>query len=245
MIFFPAIDIKDGECVRLIKGDMKKSTVFDISPQNRAAAFVEKGCSWLHVVDLNGAFEGKPINRNPIKEILSNVNINIQLGGGIRDIETIDYWMDLGIQRIILGTIALKNPSIVVEACKKYPGKIAVGLDSRNGKVAVEGWAEQSNIKSIDLAKKFEDIGVVAIIYTDINRDGVLLGPAIEETVIFAKNINIPVIVSGGVSSMKDLINIKKFEHHGIVGVISGRAIYEKKLDIRKCNSLLEDNAKN
>ncbi len=245
MIFFPAIDIKDGECVRLIKGDMKKSTVFDISPQNRAAAFVEKGCSWLHVVDLNGAFEGKPINRNPIKEILSNVNINIQLGGGIRDIETIDYWMDLGIQRIILGTIALKNPSIVVEACKKYPGKIAVGLDSRNGKVAVEGWAEQSNIKSIDLAKKFEDIGVAAIIYTDINRDGVLLGPAIEETVIFAKNINVPVIVSGGVSSMKDLINIKKFEHHGIVGVISGRAIYEKKLDIRKCNSLLEDNAKN
>ena len=245
MIFFPAIDIKDGECVRLIKGDMKKSTVFDISPQNRAAAFVEKGCSWLHVVDLNGAFEGKPINRNPIKEILSNVNINIQLGGGIRDIETIDYWMDLGVQRIILGTIALKNPSIVVEACKKYPGKIAVGLDSRNGKVAVEGWAEQSNIKSIDLAKKFEDIGVAAIIYTDINRDGVLLGPAIEETVIFAKNINIPVIVSGGVSSMKDLINIKKFEHHGIVGVISGRAIYEKKLDIRKCNSLLEDNAKN
>ena len=245
MIFFPAIDIKDGECVRLIKGDMKKSTVFDISPQNRAAAFVEKGCSWLHVVDLNGAFEGKPINRNPIKEILSNVNINIQLGGGIRDIETIDYWMDLGIQRIILGTIALKNPSIVVEACKKYPGKIAVGLDSRNGKVAVEGWAEQSNIKSIDLAKKFEDIGVAAIIYTDINRDGVLLGPAIEETVIFAKNINIPVIVSGGVSSMKDLINIKKFEHHGIVGVISGRAIYEEKLDIRKCNSLLEDNAKN
>tara|TARA_B100000674_G_C37953392_1_gene968368 strand:+ start:1982 stop:2719 length:738 start_codon:yes stop_codon:yes gene_type:complete len=245
MIFFPAIDIKDGECVRLIKGDMKKSTVFDISPQNRAAAFVEKGCSWLHVVDLNGAFEGKPINRNPIKEILSNVNINIQLGGGIRDIETIDYWMDLGIQRIILGTIALKNPSIVVEACKKYPGKIAVGLDSRNGKVAVEGWAEQSNIKSIDLAKKFEDIGVAAIIYTDINRDGVLLGPAIEETVIFAKNINIPVIVSGGVSSMKDLINIKKFEHHGIVGVISGRAIYEKKLDIRKCNRLLEDNAKN
>ena len=245
MIFFPAIDIKDGECVRLIKGDMKKSTVFDISPQNRAAAFVEKGCSWLHVVDLNGAFEGKPINRNPIKEILSNVNINIQLGGGIRDIETIDYWMDLGIQRIILGTIALKNPSIVVEACKKYPGKIAVGLDSRNGKVAVEGWAEQSNIKSIDLAKKFEDIGVAAIIYTDINRDGVLLGPAIEETVIFAKNINIPVIVSGGVSSMKDLINIKKFEHHGIVGVISGRAIYEKKLDIRKCNRLMEDNAKN
>ena len=245
MIFFPAIDIKDGECVRLIKGDMKKSTVFDISPQNRAAAFVEKGCSWLHVVDLNGAFEGKPINRNPIKEILSNVNINIQLGGGIRDIETIDYWMDLGIQRIILGTIALKNPSIVVEACKKYPGKIAVGLDSRNGKVAVEGWAEQSNIKSIDLAKKFEDIGVAAIIYTDINRDGVLLGPAIEETVIFAKNINVPVIVSGGVSSMKDLINIKKFEHHGIVGVISGRAIYEKKLDIRKCNRLLEDNAKN
>tara|TARA_Y100001936_G_scaffold126618_1_gene124031 strand:+ start:3271 stop:4008 length:738 start_codon:yes stop_codon:yes gene_type:complete len=245
MIFFPAIDIKNGECVRLIKGDMKKSTVFDISPQNRAAAFVEKGCSWLHVVDLNGAFEGKPINRNPIKEILSNVNINIQLGGGIRDIETIDYWMDLGIQRIILGTIALKNPSIVVEACKKYPGKIAVGLDSRNGKVAVEGWAEQSNIKSIDLAKKFEDIGVAAIIYTDINRDGVLLGPAIEETVIFAKNINVPVIVSGGVSSMKDLINIKKFEHHGIVGVISGRAIYEKKLDIRKCNRLLEDNAKN
>jgi len=245
MIFFPAIDLKDGECVRLIRGNMNESTVFDSEPQKRAAKFAEAGCSWLHIVDLNGAFEGKPKNSKPIKEILSNVDINIQLGGGIRNIETIDYWLDLGVQRIILGTIALKQPAIVEQACKKYPKQIAVGLDSREGKVAVEGWAEQSNIKAIDLARKFEDAGVAAIIYTDINRDGVLLGPAIEETIKFAKSINIPVIVSGGVSSIDDIIEIKKNENAGIMGVISGRAIYDEKLDIKECNIVLEENVKN
>ena len=244
MIFFPAIDLKDGECVRLIRGNMNESTVFDSEPQKRAAKFAEAGCSWLHIVDLNGAFEGKPKNSKPIKEILSNVDINIQLGGGIRNIETIDYWLDLGVQRIILGTIALKQPAIVEQACKKYPKQIAVGLDSREGKVAVEGWAEQSNIKAIDLARKFEDAGVAAIIYTDINRDGVLLGPAIEETIKFAKSINIPVIVSGGVSSIDDIIEIKKNENAGIMGVISGRAIYDEKLDIKECNIVLEENVK-
>ena len=245
MIFFPAIDLKDGECVRLIRGNMNESTVFDSEPQKRAAKFVKAGCSWLHIVDLNGAFEGKPKNSKPIKEILSNVDINIQLGGGIRNIETMDYWLDLGVQRIILGTIALKQPAIVEQACKKYPKQIAVGLDSREGKVAVEGWAEQSNIKAIDLARKFEDAGVAAIIYTDINRDGVLLGPAIEETIKFAKSINIPVIVSGGVSSIDDIIEIKKNENAGIMGVISGRAIYDEKLDIKECNIVLEENVKN
>ena len=167
------------------------------------------------------------------------------MGRGIRNIETIDYWLDLGVQRIILGTIALKQPAIVEQACKKYPKQIAVGLDSREGKVAVEGWAEQSNIKAIDLARKFEDAGVAAIIYTDINRDGVLLGPAIEETIKFAKSINIPVIVSGGVSSIDDIIEIKKNENAGIMGVISGRAIYDEKLDIKECNIVLEENVKN
>ena len=244
MIFFPAIDLKDGQCVRLEKGDMDKSTVFDPNPLNRAKFFLDSGSRWLHIVDLNGAFEGKPINSKPIRNILENVNVNIQLGGGIRNINTIDYWLDLGISRIILGTAALKNPSLVELACKKHPGKIAVGLDTRDGMVAVEGWAEQSKIKATDLAKKYEDIGVSVIIYTDINRDGVLLGPAIKETVNFAKNIDIPVIVSGGVSSIKDLKDIKKHESSGIIGVISGRAIYDNRLDVKKCNILLEENVK-
>ena len=217
MIFFPAIDLKDGECVRLIRGNMNESTVFDSEPQKRAAKFAEAGCSWLHIVDLNGAFEGKPKNSKPIKEILSNVDINIQLGGGIRNIETIDYWLDLGVQRIILGTIALKQPAIVEQACKKYPKQIAVGLDSREGKVAVEGWAEQSNIKAIDLARKFEDAGVAAIIYTDINRDGVLLGPAIEETIKFADEI-IVILDNCTDSSIKIVKKYTKSYYNGKCG---------------------------
>ena len=243
MIFFPAIDLKDGKCVRLIKGNMNESTIFDINPMKRAQLFLEQGCSWIHIVDLNGAFEGRTINKKPIENIIANVDINIQLGGGLRDINTIDFWIGLGVQRVILGTVALKNPSIVEEACKKHPKKIAVGLDARRGMVAVEGWAEQSNIKALDLAKKYQDMGVATIIYTDIDRDGVLKGPAIEETVNLANNIDIPVIVSGGVASINDLINIKKHEQSGIMGVISGRAIYENKLVITECNTLLEKNA--
>ena len=245
MIFFPAIDLKDGQCVRLIQGDMSKSKVFDESPVKRAQLFLKEGCSWLHVVDLNGAFEGKPINTKPVREIIKNVNINIQLGGGIRDIETIDFWLDLGVNRIILGTVALKRPDIVKEACKKHHGKIAVGLDTREGLIAVEGWAEQSKVKALDLVKQYEDYGVSAIIYTDIKRDGVLAGPAIEDTAEFAEKINIPVIVSGGVSSIEDIIKIKGYEKSGIIGVISGRAIYDNRLNISDGIKALENNVKN
>ena len=245
MIFFPAIDLKDGQCVRLIQGDMSKSKVFDESPVKRAQLFLKEGCSWLHVIDLNGAFKGKPINTKPVKEIIKNVNINIQLGGGIRDIETIDFWLDLGVNRIILGTVALKRPDIVKEACKKHHGKIAVGLDTREGLIAVEGWAEQSKVKALDLVKQYEDYGVSAIIYTDIKRDGVLAGPAIEDTAEFAEKINIPVIVSGGVSSIEDIIKIKGYEKSGIIGVISGRAIYDNRLNISDGIKALENNVKN
>jgi len=245
MIFFPAIDLKDGQCVRLVKGDMNKFTIFDLDPVKRAQSFLEAGSKWLHLVDLNGAIEGKPINRDSVEGIVRNVNINIQLGGGIRDIDTIDFWIDLGIRRIVLGTVALENPKVVELACKKHPGKIAVGIDTRNEMVAIKGWVEQSQIKALDLAKKFENLGVSAIIYTDINRDGVLLGPSIKETVNFARNVNIPVIVSGGVASMEDLIEIKKSEDAGIMGVISGRAIYDNKIDLKECNILMKKNAKN
>jgi len=245
MIFFPAIDLKEGKCVRLIQGAMSTSKVFDESPTSRAKVFLKEGCSWLHIVDLNGAFKGKPINTKPVREIIKNVNINIQLGGGIRDIETIDFWIGLGINRIILGTAALKNPEIVKEACKKHYGKIAVGLDTRKGLVAVEGWAEQSKTKALDVVKQYEDYGVSAIIYTDIKRDGVLEGPAAEETAEFAEKINIPVIISGGVSSIEDLIKIKGYEESGIIGVISGRAIYDNRLNIRDSIKVLENNVKN
>lgn len=239
MIFFPAIDLKDGQCVRLEKGDMDKATIFDSDPASRAKSFLKAGCSWLHLVDLNGAFEGKPINQKAVENIIKNVKINIQLGGGIRSFETIDLWLNTGINRVILGTMALTNPDFVIKACKKYPGKIAVGIDARDGMVAVEGWVKQTKINALELAKKFEDVGVSAIIYTDINRDGILTGPAIKETVELADRINIPVIVSGGVSSIDDVKEIKNKDCSGIIGIISGRAIYEHRLDVSECNKIL------
>jgi len=239
MIFFPAIDLKDGQCVRLEKGDMDKSTIFDSDPVSRAQSFLEAGCSWLHLVDLNGAFEGKPINQQAVENIIKNVNINIQLGGGIRSLETIDMWINTGINRVILGTMALTKPDLVIKACKKFPGKIAVGIDARDGMVAVEGWVKQTKIKALDLVKKFEDVGVSAIIFTDINRDGILTGPAIKETVELAESINIPIIVSGGVSSIEDIKEIQSKNCSGITGVISGRAIYDNRIDIYECNKIL------
>ena len=239
MIFFPAIDLKDGQCVRLEKGDMDKATIFDSDPASRAKSFLKAGCSWLHLVDLNGAFEGKPINQKAVENIIKNVKINIQLGGGIRSIEIIDLWLNKGINRVILGTMALINPDFVIKACKKYPGKIAVGIDARDGMVAVEGWVKQTKINALELAKKFEDVGVSAIVYTDINRDGILTGPAIKETVELADSINIPVIVSGGVSSIEDVKEIKNNGCSGIIGIISGRAIYEHRLDVSECNKIL------
>ena len=239
MIFFPAIDLKDGQCVRLEKGDMDKATIFDSDPVSRAKSFLISGCSWLHLVDLNGAFQGKPVNQQAVENIIKNVEINIQLGGGIRNLETIDLWINTGIDRVILGTMALTKPDLVISACKKHPGKIAVGIDAREGMVAVEGWVKQTKIKALDLVKTFEDVGVSAIIYTDINRDGILTGPAINETIELAESINIPVIVSGGVSSIEDIKEIQSKHCSGIMGVISGRAIYDNRIDIYECNKIL------
>ena len=239
MIFFPAIDLKDGKCVRLKQGDILKSTIFDSDPVARAESFHDAGCSWLHLVDLNGAFEGKPINHQIVEKIIKSVDIKIQLGGGVRSFDTIDFWMNAGIKRLIIGTMALKKPELVIEACEKYPGKIALGIDVRDGKIATEGWVEQSQISAVDLVKKFEDVDVSAIIYTDISRDGILMGPALEETLKFSDRTNIPIIISGGVSSEKDIIEIKKRANDKILGVISGRAIYDNRLNIHACNKIL------
>jgi len=218
---------------------MSQSTVFDLDPVARAKSFYDAGCTWLHLVDLNGAFEGKPINHEIVESIIKNVDIKIQLGGGIRNLDTIDFWIKAGVKRLIIGTMALKKPELVVDACKKYPGKIAIGIDVRNGKIATEGWVEQSQISAMDLVKKFESVNVSAIIYTDISRDGILIGPALEETLVFAKNTNIPIIISGGVSSEKDIREIKKKANERILGVISGRAIYDNRLNVSECNKIL------
>jgi len=232
MIFFPAIDLKEGKCVRLLKGDMNKATIFNDNPANQAQEFDNLGFKYLHIVDLDGAIEGNSANEDSVKEILKNINIPAQLGGGIRSLEQIQKWLDLGISRVILGTIAAKNPEIIKAACKKFPGQIVVGIDAKNGFVATEGWVKTSEIKAIDLAKKYQDAGVEAIIYTDISRDGTLTGPNLEETKNLAKNINIPVIASGGISCNNDIEEIKKLEEDGIVGAIVGRALYDKRIDI-------------
>lgn len=227
MQLYPAIDLKDGNCVRLLYGDMDKATVFSNSPAAQAAAFVVAGFKWLHVVDLNGAFKGHPVNQEAVESILKTINIPVQLGGGIRDMTTVDTWIKAGVSRLILGTAALRNPQLVKDACHAYPGKIAVGIDARGGKVAVEGWAETSDIKAIDLAHKFEDVGVSTIIYTDIGRDGAMKGANVEETVALAKSISIPVILSGGVSSLADIKSICAHEKDGIKGIILGRSLYD------------------
>lgn len=230
MIIFPAIDLKDGVCVRLEKGEMGKATVFSRDPAAQGLQFQQQGFEWIHIVDLNGAFEGKPVNIEAVKSLLKTVSIPLQLGGGIRDLQTIGQWLDAGVARVILGTVALRNPSLVEEACKCYPGRIAVGIDGRGGKVAVEGWAETSEIGVIELAQKFENAGVSAIIYTDINRDGILQGPDIEGTKLLAESINTPVIASGGVSSAEDIRQLKKIENSGVMGVIVGRAFYDGRI---------------
>ena len=236
MILFPAIDLKDGKCVRLYKGEMDQATVFNDKPSDQAQKFERAGCEWIHIVDLNGAFAGRPINEEPVDEILKSVTIPIQLGGGIRDIETIENWIKKGVSRIILGTIALRDPSFVITAAKIFPGKIVVGIDARNGMVAVEGWAKTSNMSAAQLGKKFQDAGVTSIIYTDIDRDGTMNGLNIENTVALSDALSIPVIASGGVASIDDLKILKlaaKKTNGTIEGVISGRAIYDGRLNIR------------
>lgn len=232
-MFFPAIDLKEGKCVRLFKGEMNKATIFNDNPAAQAKEFENLGFKYLHIVDLDGAIAGDSKNEDVVKNILKNISIPAQLGGGIRSLEQIEKWLNIGISRVILGTIAAKNPDIVIEACKKFPGKIVVGIDAKNGFVATEGWVETSEIRAIDLAKKYEDAGVEAIIYTDISKDGTLTGPNIEETKELAQNISIPVIASGGISCDNDILAIKKLEEFGVIGAIVGRALYDKKVDVK------------
>lgn len=231
MNLYPAIDLKDGNCVRLLRGDMDAATVFNENPADQATAFKAAGFKRIHLVDLNGAFEGKPVNANAVENILKATNVPSQLGGGIRDLATIEMWLGKGISRVILGTIALRNPQIVKDACKAFPGQIAVGIDARDSMVAVEGWAETSETTALDLARKFEDVGVEAIIYTDIDRDGALQGVNVEATEQLASNISIPVIASGGVASIKDIEALLKVQESGIEGVIIGRALYDGRID--------------
>ena len=238
MILFPAIDLKDGQCVRLVGGDMQQATVFNADPADQARRFANAGAGWLHLVDLNGAFAGKPVNAAAVDAILKSVAIPVQLGGGIRELARIEDWFARGVARIILGTAALKNPALVKEACRKFPGRIAVGIDAKDGKVAVEGWVEASDVTALGLARKFEDAGVAVIIFTDIDRDGLLQGVNVESTAQLARSISVPVIASGGVSSLADIDALlqvapsTRSHGGGIIGVISGRALYDGRLDL-------------
>jgi phosphoribosylformimino-5-aminoimidazole carboxamide ribotide isomerase len=234
MILFPAIDLKQGKCVRLFKGDMDKAKIYSDAPAVQAFEFESAGAKWIHIVDLDGAFAGDSVNGFSVKVILDTVKIPIQLGGGIRSIANIENWLEIGISRVILGTAAVHNPELVKEACKKFPEKIAVGIDAKGGKVAVSGWAEESEMEVIELAKRFEGAGVSAIIYTNIDKDGTLEGADIEGTRSLAKSVSIPVIASGGISNLKDLIKIKELEKDGVIGAISGTAIYEGTLPLKE-----------
>jgi phosphoribosylformimino-5-aminoimidazole carboxamide ribotide isomerase len=231
MNLYPAIDLKDGNCVRLLRGEMDAATVFNTDPADQALAFKKAGFERLHLVDLNGAFEGKPVNAAAVEKILAVTDVPAQLGGGIRDLATIEMWLGKGLSRVILGTVALRDPGLVKAACKEFPGHIAVGIDARGGMVAVEGWAETSETSALDLACKFEDVGVEAIIYTDIDRDGALQGVNVEATRDLAAAISIPVIASGGVASIVDIEKLLAVKESGIEGVIIGRALYDGRID--------------
>ncbi|MDH5530570.1 MAG: 1-(5-phosphoribosyl)-5-[(5-phosphoribosylamino)methylideneamino]imidazole-4-carboxamide isomerase [Paracoccaceae bacterium] len=230
MILYPAIDLKDGQCVRLLHGEMDKATVFGDDPAAQAASFEAAGCEWLHLVDLNGAFAGSPVNAVAVEAILACVSVPAQLGGGIRDMATIEMWLSKGLARVILGTVAVENPALVRDAARAFPGQVAVGIDARNGRVATKGWAEETDIMVTDLAKSFEDAGVAAIIYTDILRDGAMKGPNITATEALARAVRIPVIASGGVASLLDLIALR--DTGVIAGAISGRALYDGTIDL-------------
>ncbi len=230
MILYPAIDLKDGQCVRLLRGEMEAATVFGDDPAAQALKFQTAGCEWLHLVDLNGAFAGQPVNAAAVEAILDRVSVPCQLGGGIRDMATIAMWLDKGLFRVILGTVAVENPALVREAAKTFPGQVAVGIDARKGRVATKGWATETEVMATDLARSFEDAGVAAIIYTDIDRDGAMQGPNIDATEALARAVSIPVIASGGVSSLQDLLALRAT---GVIaGAISGRALYDGAIDL-------------
>lgn len=230
MILYPAIDLKDGNCVRLLRGDMEAATVFGTDPAAQALAFQQAGARWLHLVDLNGAFAGRPVNAAAVESILAAASIPVQLGGGIRDMETIGFWLDRGVRRVILGTVAVENPELVTEAAQRFPGRIAVGIDARGGRVATRGWAQDTEVTATDLARSFEHAGVAAIIYTDIDRDGAMQGPNVAATAALARAVSIPVIASGGVSRLSDLIELR--DSGVIAGAISGRALYDGAIDL-------------
>ena len=239
MILFPAIDLKDGQCVRLQLGEMDAATVFNDDPADQARQFEQQGFEWLHIVDLNGAFAGEPVNGAAVEAILSALTIPAQLGGGIRDLATIEMWLTKGIKRVILGTVAVRDPALVREACNKFPGQIVVGIDAKGGRIAVEGWAETSELTAIELASRFEDAGVAAIIYTDIDRDGVLKGLNLESTAELAASTSIPVIASGGLASIDDVKALLQPEYAKLEGAISGRALYDGRLDPAEALSLI------
>jgi phosphoribosylformimino-5-aminoimidazole carboxamide ribotide isomerase len=238
MIVIPAIDLKEGNCVRLEQGEMNRDTIFSDNPAEQALKWQEAGAELLHLVDLDGAFAGIPKNKAAIEAIIKAIRIPAQLGGGIRDIATIEAYLSLGLSRVIIGTAAQRNPELVIEACQKFPGRIVVGIDAKNGMVAVQGWAELTDITAVDLARKFEDCGVSAIIYTDISRDGMMAGPNIEATKSLAEAIAIPVIASGGISSLKDIENLMAIEACGVTGAITGKAIYTGAINLREAIDL-------
>jgi len=240
VILFPAIDLKDGQCVRLKLGEMSEATVFNDDPAAQARSFQDQGFEYLHVVDLNGAFEGRPVNAGAVDAILAALTIPVQLGGGIRDLATIETWLDKGIARVILGTIAVRDPALVKAACRAFPGRIAVGIDAKGGQVAVEGWAETSRLTANELAGRFEDVGVSAIIYTDIERDGILRGLNLPATAELARATSIPVIASGGLASIDDVKDLIRPEYAMLEGAITGRALYDGRIDAAEALSLLQ-----
>ena len=242
MILFPAIDIKNGSCVRLVQGKMEDATIFNKDPVDQAKIFESKGCKWIHVVDLDGAIQGVPVNQEVIKKIISSVSIKIQLGGGIRNIEAIDKWFEIGVERLVLGSLIVNNPDLVKEAIKKYPGKVVLGIDLINDQLAIEGWVKKTDISALDIAKDFENLDIASFLCTNIKKDGAMKGIDLN---FILNNINIfkkPIIASGGVTSLKDLQTLKDNEKNGIEGVICGRAIYEKKIDITEANKIFEIN---
>jgi len=243
MILFPAIDLKDGQCVRLKLGDMAEATVFSADPAAQAKSFEAEGFQYLHVVDLNGAFAGQSVNGEAVEAILKAVKMPVQLGGGIRTLAHIESWLEKGLARVILGTVAVRDPELVKAACQRFPGQVAVGIDARGGKVAVEGWAETSELTAIELAKRFEGAGVAAIIYTDIDRDGVLKGINWDATLELAKSVSIPVIASGGLASMDDIETMTRPEMQLLEGAISGRALYDGRIDPAEALARLESAA--
>ncbi|OCW57320.1 1-(5-phosphoribosyl)-5-[(5-phosphoribosylamino)methylideneamino]imidazole-4-carboxamide isomerase [Hoeflea olei] len=240
MILFPAIDLKDGQCVRLKLGEMDTATVYNEDPAAQARAFEAQGFEWLHVVDLNGAFEGQSVNGAAVEAILKATTNPVQLGGGIRSLAHIENWLDKGLARVILGTVAVRDPDLVREACRLFPGRVAVGIDAKGGKVAVEGWAEASELGVIELARRFEGAGVAAIVYTDIDRDGVLTGINWESTIELADAVSIPVIASGGLASIADIVRLKMPDAARLEGAISGRALYDGRIDPAEALAILK-----